>query len=114
MEKKKKKTTLSIMQGKKMKVDKNNQLPWDLLDVIARKLNFDDLFQFGSVCKNWWEFHKFYWRNFMASQEPLILQKSLNFEKSFFFHSVHDQKIYHSNISIATSDLSIKGLLADI
>lgn len=82
---------------KKKKVEENCQLPWDLLDIILRNLDFDDLFQFGSVCKNWREFHKIYWRNFMASEEPLLIQwcavkRSLN-----FFSLPHD-KVYHSKM----------------
>ncbi|CAI8583514.1 unnamed protein product [Vicia faba] len=88
---------LQLHTGKKMKkVAENCEIPWDLLDIISRKLDFDDLFGFAGVCKSWREFHKIYWRNFMASQEPLLLQKSSHDKKSFSFISIHDQRVYHS------------------
>lgn len=82
---------------KKKKVEENCQLPWDLLDIILRNLDFDDLFQFGSVCKNWREFYKIYWRNFMASEEPLLVQRCA-LEKSFNFFNLPHDKVYHSKM----------------
>ncbi|RHN69282.1 putative F-box domain-containing protein [Medicago truncatula] len=76
-----------------MKAAENCQLPWDLLD-ISRMIDFDDLFQFGSVCKNWRAFHKIYWRNFMAFQEPLLVQRS-RVKNVFSFISLSHQKVYH-------------------
>ncbi|AES68342.2 hypothetical protein MTR_3g006180 [Medicago truncatula] len=67
-----------------------------MLDVISRDLDFDDLFQFAGVCKNWREFHKTYWKKFLAFQEPLIIQKSSHDKKSFSFISIADRKVYHS------------------
>ncbi|XP_004501774.1 uncharacterized protein [Cicer arietinum] len=72
------------------------QLPWDVLDIISRKLDFDDLFQFSGVCKNWWEFHKTYWRDFLVSQEPLIVRNSYYIRKCYTFISIPHQKVYHS------------------
>ncbi|RHN65247.1 hypothetical protein MtrunA17_Chr3g0077851 [Medicago truncatula] len=66
--------------------------------MISRKLDFDDLFEFAGVCKNWREFHKFYWRNFLASEEPLLVQKSSHYEKYFSFISLPDRKVYHSKV----------------
>jgi hypothetical protein len=80
------------------KVAGNCQLPWDLLEIISRMLDFDDMFQFGSVCKNWREFHKIYWRNFITSQEPLLVQRSSSSKKSFFFFSLHHHKAYQSKM----------------
>ncbi|CAL5201079.1 unnamed protein product [Lathyrus oleraceus] len=88
---------LQLQTGNKVKkVAENCEIPWDLLDIISWKLDFDDLFGFAGVCKSWREFHKIYWRNFMASQEPLLLQKSCHDKKSFSFISIHDQRVYHS------------------
>ncbi|KEH44165.1 hypothetical protein MTR_1g109340 [Medicago truncatula] len=40
--------------GKKLKkVEENRDFPWDVLDIISKTLDFDDLFQFAGVCKNW-------------------------------------------------------------
>ncbi|XP_058721991.1 uncharacterized protein LOC131593505 [Vicia villosa] len=89
-------TVSSVFEGEKMKVAENCEIPWDLLDIISRKLDIDELFGFAGVCKSWREFHKIYWRNFMASQEPLLLQKSSYDKKSFSFMSIHDQRVYHS------------------
>ncbi|XP_058782591.1 uncharacterized protein LOC131657122 [Vicia villosa] len=47
------------------------QLPWDVLDEITQTLDFEDLFQFSGVCKNWRTFHK---SNFLSSQEPLLVE----------------------------------------
>ncbi|XP_004496806.1 uncharacterized protein [Cicer arietinum] len=77
-------------------VAKNCELPWDVLDIISKRIDFDDLFQFACVCKNWRAFHKIYWRNFLAFQEPLIVQKSSHVKKCFSFISIPDQKVYHS------------------
>ena len=76
-----------------------SQLSWDFLDIIISKmLDFDDLFTFGNVCKNWWQVHKIYWRNFMTSQEPLLVQKSSISKKCFSFISLPHQNVYHSKI----------------
>ncbi|AES68338.1 hypothetical protein MTR_3g006140 [Medicago truncatula] len=87
-----------ISGSKKKKVADDLLVPWDLLDIISRKLDFDDLFEFAGVCKNWREFHKIYLRNFLASEEPLLVQKSSHYEKSFSFISLPDQKVYHSKV----------------
>jgi len=71
---------------------------WDLLDIISKMLDLDELFQFGNVCKNWWQFHKIYWRNFMASQKPLLVQMSSISKKSFSFINLAHQKVYHSKM----------------
>ncbi|RHN68291.1 putative F-box domain, WD40/YVTN repeat-like-containing domain-containing protein [Medicago truncatula] len=80
------------------KVAESCQLPWDLLDIISRMLDFDDLFEFGSVSKNWREFYKIYWRNFIASQEPLLIQRSSSFKQSFSFISLPHHKVFHSKM----------------
>jgi hypothetical protein len=66
-------------------------LYWDVLDIISKTLDFDDLFQISGVCKNW---RAFYWRNLLASQEPLLLQVSYNHKDSYSFISLPNQKIY--------------------
>ncbi|RHN65243.1 putative quinoprotein amine dehydrogenase, beta chain [Medicago truncatula] len=77
-------------------IEDNCPFSWDMLDVISRDLDFDDLFQFSGVCKNWREFHKTYWKKFLASQEPLLIKKSYHDKKSFSFISIADRKVYHS------------------
>lgn len=37
-----------------------NELPCDMLDIIAKKLDFDDLFKFAAVCKSGRIFHRSY------------------------------------------------------
>ena len=59
-----------------------------------KELDFDDHFQFAGVCKNWRAFHENYGRNFLASQEPLLLQISDHVEESYSFISIPDQKVY--------------------
>ncbi|CAJ2629963.1 unnamed protein product [Trifolium pratense] len=71
------------------------ELPWDVLDIIIKKLDFDDLFQFAGVSKNWRAFHKIYWTNFLTSQKPLLFQFSMGGLKEFFsFISISEQKVY--------------------
>jgi hypothetical protein len=82
--------------GKKVKVTENCQLPWDVLDIISRTLDFDDLFEFACVCKNWRAFHKIYWR--LAFEEPLLVQKSSLVKKSYSFISIPNQNVYHSKM----------------
>jgi len=64
----------------------------DVLDIISETLDFDDHFQFASVCKNWRAFHKIDWRNFLSSQKPLLLQIHRNISYSFI--NIPDQKVY--------------------
>jgi hypothetical protein len=80
------------------KVAENYELPWDVLNIISKTLDFDDLFQIACVCKNWGTFHKMYWRNFLAFQEPLLVQKSSHIQKSFSFISIPKQTVYHSKM----------------
>ncbi|XP_061353037.1 uncharacterized protein LOC133297840 isoform X2 [Gastrolobium bilobum] len=75
-----------------------SQLPWDVLDIISKKLDFDDLFQFAGVCKNWRTFHKVYWRNFMLSEAPLLVLTSSYAKKAYFFVSISEQKVYRSKL----------------
>jgi len=98
-----------------MKAAKNcQQLPWDLLDIISRMIDFDDLFQFGSVCKNWRKFHKIYWRDFMAFQEPLLDQRSRVKNVFFPLSTYLTKKFITQRWPITSSLLPITGLLADI
>jgi hypothetical protein len=79
-----------------VKVEENCQLPWDVLDNIVKRLDFDDLFRFAGVCKNWRAFHKIYWRNFSTSQKPLLLQSSnhANNQLLYILSSISEQKVY--------------------
>jgi len=76
------------------KVEENCELPLDVFDLIYKTLDFDDLIQLAGVCKNWRAFHKIYWRDFLASQEPLLLQVSYHGNESYSFIRMSDQKIY--------------------
>ncbi|XP_061353035.1 F-box protein At2g14290-like isoform X2 [Gastrolobium bilobum] len=76
-----------------------SQLPWDILDIISKKLEFDDLFQFAGVCKNWRTFRKVYWSNFMSSEAPLLVLTSSSYaKKAYFFVSISEQKVYRSKL----------------
>ncbi|XP_061353043.1 uncharacterized protein LOC133297844 [Gastrolobium bilobum] len=89
----------SSSSGKLMKKEtESSQLPWDALDIISNKLDFDDLFQFAGVCKNWRTFHKFFWKNFMSSQAPLLVQSSSYAKKAYFFISISERKVYRANV----------------
>jgi len=80
------------------KVAEIDKLPWDVLDIIFKILDFDDLFQFTGVCKNWRAFHKIYWKNFLTFHEPLLVKKSSHVMKSFSFINIANQKVYHSKM----------------
>jgi hypothetical protein len=85
--------------GKKMKIEEYDELPWDLLDIICKTLDFDDLFQFSGVCKSWRAFHKIYWTTFLASQEPLLLQNAIFCDNRLFsFISIPGQKVNYSKM----------------
>ncbi|XP_061353026.1 uncharacterized protein LOC133297835 [Gastrolobium bilobum] len=85
--------------SKLMKIEaENGQLPWDVLDFISKKLDFDDIFQIAGVCKNWRTFHKFYLRNFKSSQAPLLVLTSSYTKKAYFFFSISEQKVYHPKL----------------
>ncbi|XP_058762410.1 uncharacterized protein LOC131635782 isoform X2 [Vicia villosa] len=79
--------------GKKLKDDGHlgHFLPWDVLDIICKKLDFDDLFSFSGVCKSWRTFHK---SNFLSSQEPLLVHITGNCTHSYSFISIPNQKVY--------------------
>jgi hypothetical protein len=83
--------------GKKVKkVQENCDLPWEVLDIISERLDFDDLFHFSAVCKSWRVSYTIYWTNFLASQAPLLIE--ICFSKpivpSYSFRSLPDQKCY--------------------
>ncbi|KAK2441927.1 F-box/kelch-repeat protein [Trifolium repens] len=84
------------VKGKKAKkVEENCQLPWDVLENISKTLDFDDLFHFSGVCKNWRAFHKIYLKNFLAYHEPLLLQIMYDDKKgSFSLNTISNQKVY--------------------
>ncbi|KAK7395363.1 hypothetical protein VNO78_15915 [Psophocarpus tetragonolobus] len=77
----------------KREIEQNNdELSWDMLDIIAKKLDIDNLFQFGAVSKSWRIFHKIYWKDFMASQAPLLVQTSFAMN-SYSLYNIREQKI---------------------
>lgn len=55
--------------------DDNSELPRDVLDIISKKLNFDDLFEFAGVCKT-----------------------SSYAKRTFSFVSLPDKKVYSSKM----------------
>ncbi|CAJ2630428.1 unnamed protein product [Trifolium pratense] len=77
----------------------NCELPWDVLNIISKTLDFDNHFQFAAVCKNWRAFHKIYWTNFLASQQPLLVQLSFHNKGSFCFVTIPAQKVYCSTMA---------------
>ncbi|XP_058734559.1 uncharacterized protein LOC131606327 [Vicia villosa] len=77
--------------GKKEDNGELCQLPWDVLDVICKTLDFDDLFSFSGVCKNWRTFHKSY---FLSSQEPLLVRMNGYHSESYSFISIPNKKEY--------------------
>ncbi|XP_058728086.1 uncharacterized protein LOC131599850 [Vicia villosa] len=74
-----------------------DQLPRDVLDLISQKLDFDDLFQFSRVCKDWrLVFHESTDKSkFLTSQEPLLLE-FFNYpvKVPYSFTSLPTQKVY--------------------
>ncbi|XP_058732603.1 uncharacterized protein LOC131604132 [Vicia villosa] len=74
------------------------QLPWDVLDIICKALDFDDLFSFSGVCMNWRTFHK---STFLSSKEPLLVRFTINNRisaDSHSFISIPNQKVYNLNM----------------
>ncbi|CAK8542246.1 unnamed protein product [Lathyrus sativus] len=91
---------LSLSRGKKMENDIDfSQLPWNVLDTISQKLSFDDLFDFASVCKEWRVVKKIYWKNFLESQSPLLVETTSYAKKFYSFYSIPDQRAYLSEMS---------------
>ncbi|XP_058734429.1 uncharacterized protein LOC131606177 [Vicia villosa] len=72
------------------------QLHQDVLDVISQKLDFDDLFQFSRVCKDWRVFYKTIDKSkFLTSQEPLLVEFFQHPVKiPYSFTSLPTQKVY--------------------
>jgi len=66
-----------------------------VLNIISKTLDFDDLFQFSSVSKNWRAFHKIYWTDFLASRKPLLLQISYHVKESYSFINISNQEVCH-------------------
>ncbi|CAJ2670850.1 unnamed protein product [Trifolium pratense] len=87
--------------GKKMKEDKDiRPLDGDMLDIVSKKLvSFDDLFNFSAVCKEWRAVHKIYWRKFLESQSPLIVQTTRNAKRFYSFYSIPEKRAYSSKLS---------------
>ncbi|XP_058732637.1 uncharacterized protein LOC131604195 [Vicia villosa] len=73
-----------------------DDLPFDVLDVISRKLDFADLFQFSRVCTNWRVFHKSIDKSkFLTSKEPLLLEFLIfPYKMPYSFTSLPNQKVY--------------------
>ncbi|XP_045797769.1 uncharacterized protein LOC123891952 [Trifolium pratense] len=84
-----------------MKEDKDiSPLDGDMLDIVSKKLvSFDDLFNFSAVCKEWRAVHKIYWRKFLESQSPLIVQTTRNAKRFYSFYSIPEKRAYSSKLS---------------
>ncbi|KAK2361205.1 hypothetical protein QL285_086384 [Trifolium repens] len=75
-------------------------LDGDMLDIISKKLlSFDDLFNFSAVCKEWREVHKIYWKKFLESQSPLVIQTTPYAKKFYSFYSIPEKRAYSSKMS---------------
>ncbi|KAI4356059.1 hypothetical protein L6164_000111 [Bauhinia variegata] len=83
-------------QGGKVKRSEWSILPYELLEIISKKIDFVNFFALGSVCKNWRKFYGNYWREFMASQPaPLLILKSpLLAKEECSFFSISESKGY--------------------
>ncbi|CAL0304414.1 unnamed protein product [Lupinus luteus] len=87
--------------GKLMKKgeDTNTELPSDMLEIIYKKLDFDELFHFGGVCEDWRKVHKDQRENVMKSRAPLVIQTSSYAKKTYFFFSISKQKMYSTKLA---------------
>ncbi|XP_027351335.1 uncharacterized protein LOC113862448 [Abrus precatorius] len=85
-------------QKRKVVAAQCSELPLDVLHIITKKLDFDDLFQFAGVCKSWTTVHRNYWRNFMASQEPLLIQRSSFAKRVMNFYSISEERAYSTKL----------------
>ncbi|KAE9591966.1 hypothetical protein Lal_00038349 [Lupinus albus] len=83
----------------KKREDKNIELPSDMLEIIYKKLDFDELFQFGGVCEDWRKVHKYQREKVMKSRAPLVIQTSSYAKKIYFFFSISQQKIYSTKLA---------------
>ncbi|KAF7811796.1 F-box protein [Senna tora] len=72
------------------------ELPKDVLNIIAKKLDIDDLFSFGEVNKNWRTCQSISWHNFLASQAPLVIQKTTQAKRACSFFSIVESRMYNS------------------
>ncbi|CAL5192565.1 unnamed protein product [Lathyrus oleraceus] len=91
---------MSLSTGKKMENDIDfSQLPKNVLDTISQKLNFDDLFDFASVCREWRVVKMIYWKKFLESQSPLLVETTSYAKKFYSFYSIPDQRAYLSEMS---------------
>lgn len=70
-----------------------------MLDTISHKLDFDDQFQFAGACKEWRRVQKIYWRRFLASQSPLLVQTTPYDKKYCSFYSIPEKRVYRSKRS---------------
>ncbi|XP_050912284.1 uncharacterized protein LOC127127200 isoform X4 [Lathyrus oleraceus] len=88
------------LSRKKMENDIDfSQLPKNVLDTISQKLNFDDLFDFASVCREWRVVKMIYWKKFLESQSPLLVETTSYAKKFYSFYSIPDQRAYLSEMS---------------
>lgn len=82
----------------KKKAEETPELPSDVLDIITKKLDIDALFSFGGVCKNWRLFYSGLWADFMASQAPLVVQKTPHAKRACSFFSISDGRMYNTRL----------------
>ncbi|XP_057425682.1 uncharacterized protein LOC130719050 [Lotus japonicus] len=74
------------------KLTANNMLPWDVLAIICKKLNFNDIIQLSTVCKDWRSFLE------MKFQSPLIVQRDSFSKNSLSFMSLPDYRFYSAQM----------------
>ncbi|OIW01349.1 hypothetical protein TanjilG_20531 [Lupinus angustifolius] len=77
----------------------NTELPSDMLETIYKKLDFDELFQFGGVCEDWRKVHKNERENVMKSRAPLVIQTSSYAKKIYFFFSISKHEMYSTKLA---------------
>jgi hypothetical protein len=75
-----------------------SQLSDNVLVTISLKLDFDDLFQFSGVGKEWRRVQKNYWRSFMVSQSPLLVQTTSYAKKFCSSYSIPKKRGYHAKM----------------
>ncbi|XP_028795583.1 uncharacterized protein LOC114751086 [Neltuma alba] len=87
------------MEKEKQKEEESpKELPSDVLYLIIEKFDIDDLFSFRKVCKHW-KMTSDYWSDFMASDSPLIVQKTPNAERSCSFYSIPEARTFDTSLS---------------
>ncbi|XP_057451862.1 uncharacterized protein LOC130743645 [Lotus japonicus] len=100
----------SSSTGKEIKnADLVDKLPMELLDTIFKKLNLADLFEIAGVSKSWRFNQRTYWKSFMESQSPFVVQKTSFARKHLSFICLPERKLYSTKMDMSFSGLSYSG-----